>query len=680
MHDITARKQSEDLLRIQHDLAIKLSRTVVFDEGLKIILESALKASNMDGGAIYLFDEETKDLNIVLHKGFSDDFINSVSRYENNSPNTRLLMKGQPIYVKHEDLELNVSHSEKKENLKAVAIIPIKFQNQIFGCLNVASKSKEKIPISTRMILETITNQIGQSFLHLKTQTDFKKSEERYQDLYNNAPDMYVSVCAKTATILECNHTISNELGYSREELIGRSVFSLYMPDSAKYAKNIAFPQFLKTGAVTVEEMQLKRKNGSPLYVSLNATAVRDGKGNIIRSRSIWRDITQQIKLKQRLLQAQKVESIGKLAGGIAHDFNNILSPIIGMSELLLEDLPPRSLEYENAEEICRAGRRGSELVKQILAFSRQSERMMVPTHIQNILREVMKLCRSTIPVNIELNQDIQMDCGMVLADPTQIHQVAMNIIANAYHAVKLKGGMISVRLAETVMDSFSMKTDLEPGKYAVFSVSDTGHGISPDIIDKIFDPYFTTKGMGEGTGLGLSVVYGIIQDHKGAVFVNSEIGKGTTFEFYFPLYRQSGQTEIKQEVKSSPTGNERILLVDDEQAVLKLEQQILERLGYQITSKLSSIEALEAFKSDPGSFDLVISDVTMPKMTGDELARELISIRPDIPIILCTGFSQRIDEEKAHAIGVRGFLMKPIAISKIANIIRRIFDESENS
>ncbi|WP_319792480.1 PAS domain-containing hybrid sensor histidine kinase/response regulator [Desulfatibacillum aliphaticivorans] len=428
-------------------------------------------------------------------------------------------------------------------------------------------------------------------------------------------------------------------------------------------------------------EFQMRHKKGHYVDILSRAFAIRE-KSDQKPTRVVGThvDISERKEMERRLQQIQKMESIGNLAGGIAHDFNNILSPIIGMSELLLEDLPANGLEYENAEEIFKAGKRGSELVKQILAFSRQSEKTMIPTRIQSVLKEVLKLCRSTIPINIEIYQDIQADCGLILADSTQIHQVAMNLITNAYHAIEKTKGKISISLTESSFDSLSMKTDLEPGKYAVLSVSDNGHGISPDMINKIFDPYFTTKEKGKGTGLGLSVVYGIMKEHKGDIFVNSEVGKGTTFELYFPLVKQFAHTEIKREDKSYYSGNERILIVDDEPSIANLAERILERLGYQTILKLNGIEAIEAFKSNPDSFDLVISDVAMPKMTGDELARELISIRPDIPIILCTGFSERIDADKAAALGVKGLLMKPIISLEMAEMVRNVLDDTKNS
>ena len=383
-------------------------------------------------------------------------------------------------------------------------------------------------------------------------------------------------------------------------------------------------------------------------------------------------------KLQAKLSQAQKMESIGNLAGGIAHDFNNILCPVVGMSEMLLEDLPMGSREWKNVQAILKAGIRGRDLVKQILAFSRQSEHRMIPTRIQNVLKEVIKLSRATIPANIEIYQDIQQDCGMVMADPSQIHQIGMNIITNAFHAIGNTGGKISVKLRQTVLETPEpLDINLSPGVYAVLSVSDTGHGMSEDIIGKIFDPYFTTKEQGKGTGLGLAVVYGIVKENKGKIKVHSEAGKGTTFDIYLPLMEESDSTQSLTETEGCQGGNERILLVDDEESVAKFVTQMLTRLGYNVTSHVTSHKALRTFQDDPNGFDLVITDMTMPEMTGDQLAIEILSIKADTPIIICTGFSERINKEQAENIGVKGFLMKPVLKSDMAKMVRKVLDES---
>jgi len=390
-------------------------------------------------------------------------------------------------------------------------------------------------------------------------------------------------------------------------------------------------------------------------------------------------DITELKRMEKRIREAQKMESIGNLAGGIAHDFNNILFPIVGLSEMLMDDLPSDSPEHQNVVEIYNAGRRGSDLVKQILTFSRQSEQKKLPTRIQQILKEVMRLCRSTIPADINITQDIQSDCSMVQADPTQIHQIAMNLITNAYHAVEPKSGEISVGLREVDIGFGQLSDrDLLPGRYALLSVSDTGTGIDPAIKGKILEPYFTTKEQGKGTGLGLAVVYGIVKEHHGDIKVYSELGKGTTFNVYLPIMAKAEKTSSVVRDEELPTGHEHILLVDDEEAIAKLERQMLERLGYKVTMRVNSLEALEAFKFNPDLFDLVISDMTMPQMTGDRFAHELIAIRPDIPIIICTGFSERLNQEKAANLGVKGILMKPIVKEEMATMVRNALDEAK--
>ena len=417
------------------------------------------------------------------------------------------------------------------------------------------------------------------------------------------------------------------------------------------------------------------KKSGEIIHVSVYGSAlVYQGRPAAIGT---MLDITKDLEMEKRLAQSQRMEAIGSLAGGIAHDFNNILFPIVGMSELLLEDLPPDSPEYENAQEIFNAGKRGTDLVKQILAFSRQSEQKKIPIRIQQILKEVTKLSRSTIPVNIDITQDIQSNCSMVQADPTQVHQIAMNLITNAYHAVESTNGTISVRLTETALGSEDLAGDtLQPGRYAKLTVSDTGCGIDPAIMDKIFEPYFTTKEQGKGTGLGLAVVYGIVKEHQGDIKVYSELGRGTTFKVYLPIMAKAEKSSSVEGKEESPTGHERILLVDDEESIAKLEKLMLERLGYRVTMHVNSPDALEAFKTKPGSFDLIISDMTMPQMTGDQLAKHLISIRADIPIIICTGFSERLNQEKAASIGVKGFLMKPIIKSELAKMVRKVLDQ----
>jgi CheY-like chemotaxis protein/two-component sensor histidine kinase len=345
---------------------------------------------------------------------------------------------------------------------------------------------------------------------------------------------------------------------------------------------------------------------------------------------------------------------------------------------MLLGTLPEGSHEYENAMGIYGASQRAGELVKQILSFSRQTEHQKTPVRIQRLLKEVVKLSRSTIPSNIEIHTDIQKNCGLVMADPVQIHQIAMNLITNAYHATEDNGGQITISLAELKLSKKDTTgAPLLPGRYAVLTVSDTGNGIDPAVMNRIFEPYFTTKPKGKGTGLGLSMIYGIVKEHGGHVEVSSQLGKGSQFIVYLPLMdipSEKKRDVIPDEITG---GNERILLVDDEEVVAKLEALILKSLGYDVTMYTSSTDALAAFRSDPNRFDLVISDMTMPNMTGDKLAVELLSIRPGLPIIICTGFSEKMNMEKADTIGIKGLLFKPALKTEMAKKIREVIDST---
>ncbi len=377
-------------------------------------------------------------------------------------------------------------------------------------------------------------------------------------------------------------------------------------------------------------------------------------------------DITERKKLEAQLQQAQKMESIGTLAGGIAHDFNNILSPIILYTEMVLEDISEESPLRFSIEEIYRASLRAKDLVKQILTFSHQAEQDKIPLIINPIIKEALKLLRASLPSTIEIRLNIEVEDVVVLADSTQIHQILMNLCTNAANAMRKRGGVLKVSLV-----------DLDPGQYIKLTVSDTGHGIEPAIMDKIFDPYFTTQEKGKSTGLGLSLVLGIVSTHGGHISAYSEPGKGTRFDVYLPLFDSYA---IKSETVSPEKlskGDEHILLVDDEKIVVDVVQQMLERLGYQVTVRTSSIEALEAFRASMDKFDLVITDLTMPNMTGDKLAGELMNIRPDIPIIICTGYSEWMSKKRAEALGIKGFIMKPIVKSDLAKLIREVIDKS---
>lgn len=421
-----------------------------------------------------------------------------------------------------------------------------------------------------------------------------------------------------------------------------------------------------------------RRKDGSLYEAEMSVSPVRDDAGRITNFVAVKRDVTRERFLERQLRQAQKMEAIGALAGGIAHDFNNILGAIMGYAEMALMDMPPDSASGRNMEQVLKAGNRARELVKQILAFSRRTEMEKRPIGIAPIVKEGLKLIRASVPSTIEIRQFVRSDIGAVMADPTQIHQVLMNLCTNAAYAMRDSGGILGVNLTrvEVDPDHAAVHLDLKPGPYVLLSVSDTGHGIPADIMERIFEPFFTTKHGGEGTGMGLAVMHGIVRSHDGAINVYSEPGQGSTFNVYLPMIAQPEETPAPQ-TGPIPTGTESILLVDDEEPLLDLGRQILARLGYKVHTRNNPSEAFEFFRSEPAGVDLVITDYTMPKMTGVELSKRLLQIRPDLPIILCTGFNQAINEETARAVGIRAFLMKPFVGRELGEMIRSVLDET---
>ncbi len=519
-----------------------------------------------------------------------------------------------------------------------------------------------------------------------KTKSALVDSEHKFKILFENAPLSYQSL-DENGNFLEVNQTWLNVLGYKKEEVLGKNFGDFLHPDWQDHFKT-NFPRFKAIGEILGVEFEILKKDGAYILVSFHGKIGHQPDGAFKQTHCVFRDITEQKRvedeknaLTSQLQHSQKMEAIGTLAGGIAHDFNNVLSPIIGFAEILKEDLPEDGQEQKNSIEILRAALRAKDLVKQILAFSRKSDQELKPIKLQSILKEALVLLKASIPKTIDIQTDIDSDCGMVVSDSTQLHQIIMNLATNAYHAMQGSGGQLKLSLKQVEIESrFSSFSDFLPGKYALLKVIDTGTGIKKDIIEKIFDPYFTTKTTGKGTGLGLSVVRGIVKSCHGDIRVFSEQGKGTEVHVYLPIMKKETRNLSPDLSEPILGGTERILLVDDEEMVITMEKQMLERLGYEVTAWSGSIEAFNAFKEKPHLFDLIISDMTMPNMTGVQLANKIKIIRPDIPVIICTGFSDQINEETSKKLGIQGYVMKPVIKREIAKTIREVLKESQDT
>ncbi|MFZ2632045.1 MAG: PAS domain S-box protein [Desulfosalsimonadaceae bacterium] len=501
------------------------------------------------------------------------------------------------------------------------------------------------------------------------------KSQEQYRGVVENASDAIIIL--QDSLIVFHNQRTETLTGYSREELAEIPFIHFVIPGdrpavSERHVKTLNGERF--DSAYSFEIMD---KNGHEISVEAN-TALISWQGTPAVQCFI-RDVTLQKKLETQLHQSHKLESIGTLAGGIAHDFNNIIGIILANAELMILNVPDSSPTRKNLKTILSACGRARDVVKQILSFSSQTEQKRMPVMLGSIVQESLKLLRSSIPATIDIRTAIPEESNTIMADPVQIHQVVINLCTNAAHAMKEKGGILEVSLKETILDENSVQpyAGFSPGRYMNLSVSDAGDGIDPKKIGRIFDPYFTTKKIGEGSGMGLAVVHGIVKNHGGAITVQSEIGKGTVFRILFPKIEAEMVPE-KKITEKLPRGKERILYVDDEPSLVEIGKQMLEHLGYRVESKTSPVAALELFQADPHGFDLVITDMTMPQMTGNVLAQELIRVRPDIPVILNTGYSDQMDEARAFNAGISAYVMKPLTAMQLAKAVRSVLDKSE--
>ncbi len=579
-----------------------------------------------------------------------------------------------------------------QKGIRSMLSVPLISRDRVIGTLHFRALAPNVYTEQDMSLAQRIANQIAGAIANAqlfsereRAEEALRQSEERFRRLAEDAP-FGISLMNPDWTFDYFNPAFSQIFGYTLEDLPSKMVwFEKAYPDPAYREAVVGAwrqdvvdkPPGEKTPART---FQIRCKDGTDRVVDIRSAIMANGQHLLT-----YLDVTdrkraeeERATLEEKLRQAQKMEAIGTLAGGIAHDFNNILAAIIGYAEVIGFDLPLESQTYRNLRELLIAGHRAKDLVNQILAFGRQSEQERRPLRIVSVLKETLKLLRASLPSTIEIRLLVEEEDSLVQADPTQIHQLIMNLCTNGAQAMEEKGGILEVGLVTLQVnpDLAKMSPDLHEGAYVRLTVKDQGHGIPPHVMPRIFDPYFTTKQIGKGTGLGLAVVHGIVKGHGGAISVSTEVGKGTAFDIYLPrLDRMEKGNELASS-ESIPMGQgEKILLVDDEPALVDAGQKMLEHLGYAVEVRTSSIEALQLFRHEAHRFDLVLTDLTMPHLTGDRLAQEMIRIRPGIPIILCTGFSERVSQDLARQMGIREYLMKPLLLEELARGVRRALD-----
>ncbi len=505
-----------------------------------------------------------------------------------------------------------------------------------------------------------------------KIKKALKESEERYREYFEeNISGKYIS--SPEGRLIDCNNEFERIFGFNTKQEALDTPISDIIIDLEERGN---FLNLLKKEKQIIHyRPKFKKIDGTPVHLIENSSGIFDKEGKLDHIRGFLLDVTEQKKLQDQLFQSQKMEAIGTLAGGIAHDFNNILSSIFGYAQLAKLQIAEPEKAEKSIDQLLNGAQRAAALIQQILTFSRQSEYKTRPFKVSALIKEVLKLLRSSIPTNIEINENIFSD-ATIMADSTQIHQVIMNLCTNAYHAMRDTGGTLTIDLNEVNFSDFKNTPDLiiQSGNYLKLSVRDTGHGIDEKILKQIFDPYFTTKEIGKGTGLGLAVVDGIVKNHNGFIKSYSKVGHGSMFEIFWPICEQKVSDSISQKNKADLViGKEQIMLVDDEMDILDSWKMLLKQLGYKIKTFRDGSSALKAFTNNPNYFDLIITDMTMPKISGDKLSAEVLKIRKDMPIILCTGYNENITHDKAKKIGINKYLQKPVTAQMLTFSIREV-------
>jgi PAS domain S-box-containing protein len=484
-----------------------------------------------------------------------------------------------------------------------------------------------------------------------------------------------IMITAVDGTILYVNAAFEATSGYPATEIVGQH------PDMLKSGKHdeAFFEKLWKTissGNTWAGQLTNRKKDGSLYDEEAVIYPIRNEGGNVVNYVSISRDITQEMAIEKHLRQQQKMNAIGELAGGISHDFNNILTAILGYVALCMNSVEEDSKLYGYLKEIVKAGDRATKLVRQILTFSRQEEQEFHALELQPIIEDSLSMVQTTLRKNVSIEKEIDPKCGAILGDITQLQQVMVNLCTNAAHALGKDGsGTLTVKLKQVEVlgrKSDDQAVDLAPGYYASITVADTGCGMPPEVMERIFEPYFTTKKKGEGTGFGLSIVHGIVRKHRGSITVESEEGVGTTFSLYFPLLLESAEQERQAIDLSTPEGCGRILFVDDDEAVLSMGREILESFGYSVVTATNGRRGFETFMQNPEGFDALVTDYSMPETNGHELIRQVLNVRRGLPAILCSGYMEKVDGENLKNLGHTAYMAKPIDWRELSRMIQR--------
>ncbi len=632
----------------------------------------------------YAMDDARKSVRPVAHYGFEDNYLERIDiswseAPDGQGPTGTAIREQRPVLCRDilSDPRFAPWRAEAMKRRYASSIaLPLITDGHCLGALNIYSPAPDAFDEEEARLLKELADDLAFGLGALRTRIAHREaslalqaSETKYRKLVETAHDAILLADAETGVILDANRAAEKLLDRPLQEIVGMHQSDLHPPGDAEYYRNL-FQQHVAEGQVLSRDIHVIDRRGNLVPVQVSANTFFLGGRKVIQG--IFRNVSEIRAAEERARHLQKMEAIATLAGGIAHDFNNILSPIIGYAEMALLQAPVDSPLRADIERILDGAARARELVRQILNISRSHPQESRPTLIQPVVREAVRFLRSTIPSSIDLSAQIDPDCRPVCCDATQVHQVVMNLCTNAYQAMRDTGGLLEIRLQpDRLRADDSLSGELPAGEYVRLTVRDTGPGMSQEVLARIFEPYFTTRAKGEGTGLGLAVVHGIIKQLGGHVGVESAIGRGTTFTVHLPVATDCGETTAAEGERAAPRGRgEEILLVDDDSLVAETTARMLESLGYRVTVLSDPAEAWELFAANPDRFDLVLTDQTMPHMAGSQLAGRMLALRPDLPVLLCSGYSPQVSAEEVQQMGIRAFLMKPLDRAGLATAI----------
>jgi PAS domain S-box-containing protein len=693
MRDVTERKETEERLkgslaeverrRLETEALLECAHAILrhrdFEGAAREVFDAAKRVIGAESGYVALLNEEGAE-NEVL-------FLDSGGRPCHVDPALPMPVRGLRAEAYRSGKAVFENRFDESEWTGLLPDGHVRLENVLFGPLMLEGRAVGLIGLANKAggftsrdaeLAEAFGEYAAIALLNSRNLDRINRSERRYRSLFETSREG-IAFLSLEGRIQEANRACQEMLGYSLEELRGMHYLELTAEPWREMERTRVEGKVLQEGYSGEFEEEALRRDGTPFPVAVRRWLVQDDKGRPVRMMALLQDISERKRMESRIQQAHKMEAIGTLAGGIAHDFNNILGIIVGNAELALTDPVLQESTEKSLDEIRTASIRARDVVRQILTFTRYSDPILEPVRMDVLVEEGMRLIRSTLPTHVEIEVSLPDEPSTVAADSAKVHQILINLCTNAFHAMRRDGGRLSVRLENVRIDTPGTHEDpaLKPGPYVRLEVRDTGHGIPPEIQDRIFDPYFTTKDVNEGSGMGLSVVQGIVKSHGGGISVRSRPGSGAVFTVHLPRLSDEERKAEEEDARPGPGEGERILLVDDEASLADVGRSMLERLGYRVSALTDSVKALRAFEGNPDGFDLVITDQSMPGMTGADLAREILRRRPGKPVVLCTGYSDLVDPERARQLGVRSFLLKPFSYDQLADVVREALAES---